>query len=93
MSITLCTCIAITATPVLDFTPLIAEELKFTEHQSMGDSTCTNVTIVQDIFVETMETFEVQLLPNHNDPLGAIIQQNKSKAIVIISDGEMDRGI
>ena len=78
------------ATPLLDFIP-ITEQLTFTRGQSQGDSACTDITIIQDIFVETQETFEVVLLPNLNDLLGAIIQPSKSNAIVIISDGEMDR--
>ena len=49
--------------------------------------------IIQDIFVETQETFEVLLLPDLNDPLGAIINPNKSKAIVTISDGEINRSM
>ena len=80
----------VTATPVLDFIP-IAEELMFTEGQSVGDSACTEIMIIQDIFVEMQETFEVMLLPDPNNLLGAIIQPSKAKAIVTISDGEMDR--
>ena len=66
---------------MLDFTPLIAEELKFTECQSMGDSTCTKVTIVQDIFVETMGTFKVQVLPNHNDPWEQLFNRTKARLL------------
>ena len=81
-----------TATPVLDFIP-VSEELTFTAGQSKGDSVCAQITIIQDVFVETRETFEVMLLPNPRDILGAIIQPSKSKAVVIISDGEMDRSM
>ena len=84
------TFLCIIATPVLDFIP-IAEQLTFTRGQSQGDSVCANIMIIQDVFVETMETFEVMLLPDPNDILGAIIQPSKAKAIVTISDGEMDR--
>ena len=59
----------------------------------MGDSVCADITIIQDIFVETKETFEVMLLPNPNDLLGAIIQPGKDRAIVTISDGQFDRSM
>ena len=78
------------ATPLLDFIP-VSEALTFTRGQSQGDSACTDITIIQDVFVESKETFEVMLLPNPNDILGAIIQPSNSKGVVIISDGEMDR--
>ena len=76
----------------MDFIP-IAEEVTFTEGQSKGDSVCAEITIIQDPFVESMETFEVNLLPDPNNLLGAIIQPSKAKAIVTISDGEMDRSM
>ena len=47
--------------------------------------------IIQDVFVEATETFEVRLLPDPNNLLGAIIQPSKAVAIVTISDGEMNR--
>ena len=78
------------ATPVLDFIP-IAEDLTFTEGQSVGGSACADITIIQDVFVEMQETFEVMLLPDLNNLLGAIINPSKAKAIVTISDGQMDR--
>ena len=59
----------------------------------MGDSVCADITIIQDIFVETKETFEVMLLPNLNDILGAIIRPGKDRAIVTISDGQFDRSM
>ena len=59
----------------------------------MGDSVCADITIIQDIFVETKETFEVMLLPDVNDLLGAIIQPGKDRAIVTISDGQFDRSM
>ena len=71
----------------------MAELVTFTEGQSQGASVCTDITIIQDIFVEPMETFEVMLLPDPNNLLGAIIQPSKSKAVVTISDGEMDRSM
>lgn len=71
----------------------MSEELTFTAGQFKGDSVCAQITILQDVFVETRETFEVMLLPNPRDILGAIIQPGKSKAIVIISDGEVDRSM
>ena len=80
------------ATPVLDFIP-IAEDLTFTEGQSVGGSACADITIIQDIFVEMQETFEVMLLPDPNNLLGALINPSKAKAIVTISDGQMDRSM
>lgn len=80
------------ATPVLDFMP-VSEKLTFTAGQSKGDSVCAEIAIIQDVFVETQETFEVMLLPNPSDILGAIIQPSNSKAVVIISDDEMDRSM
>ena len=53
----------------------------------MGDSSCIDIIIVQDTFVETKETFEVVLLPNPNNILGAFIQPDKDRALVIITDG------
>lgn len=49
--------------------------------------------IIQDIFVETEEVFEVNLQPNPEDLLAAIIQSGKDRAIVTISDGENDRSM
>ena len=80
------------ATPILDFIP-IAEELTFTEGQSVGGSACADITIIRDIFVEMQETFEVMLLPDPNNLLGALINPGKAKAIVTISDGQMDRSM
>ena len=80
---------SLVATPILDFIPVV-EQLTFTEGQLQGDSVCTDIIIIQDVFVETQETFEVMLLPDLNDILGAIINPSKSKAIVTISDGEMN---
>ena len=80
------------ATPILDFIP-IAEELTFTEGQSAGGSACADIVIIQDIFVEMQETFEVMLLPDPNNLLGALINPGKAKAIVTISDGQMDRSM
>lgn len=76
----------------MDFLP-IAEEVTFTEGQSVGDSACADITIIQDIFVESQETFEVMLLPDPNNLLGALINPSKAKAIVTISDGQMDRSM
>ena len=75
------------ATPVLDFIP-IAEKLTFAEGLSQGDSVCAEITIVSDVFVETQETFEVQLLPDPDDLFAAIIQTGKDRGTVTISDGE-----
>jgi hypothetical protein len=80
------------ATPILDFIP-IAEEVMFTEGQSVGGSACADITIIQDIFVEMQETFEVMLLPDPNNFFGALINPSKAKAIVTISDGQMDRSM
>ena len=80
------------ATPILDFIP-IAEEVMFTEGQSVGGSACADITIIQDIFVEMKETFEVMLLPDPNNFFGALINPSKAKAIVTISDGQMDRSM
>ena len=77
----------IVATPFLDFVP-ITEELVFTKGQSMGDSSCTDVIILYDTFVETQETFEVILLPNPNNIFGAFIQPGKDRSLILISDGE-----
>lgn len=77
----------IAATPYLDFVP-ITEELVFTEGQSMGDSSCTDIIILYDTFVETQETFEVILLPNPNNIFRAFIQPGKDRALILISDGE-----
>lgn len=49
--------------------------------------------IIQDIFVEMKETFEVMLLPNPNNLLGAIIQPGKDRAVVTISDGQLNRSM
>ena len=76
----------------MDFIP-IAEDLTFTEGQSVGGSACADIMIIQDIFVESQETFEVMLLPDHNNLLGALINPSKAKAIVTISDGQMDRSM
>lgn len=75
---------------MLDFIP-VADELPFTEGQQVGDSSCIDIMIIQDVFVEPNEMFEVMLLPNPSDLFGAIIQPSNSKAIVTISDGQMDR--
>ena len=71
----------------------MAEELTFTEGQSMGDSACINIMIIQDIFIEMKEIFEVMLLPNPSNLLGAFIQPGKDRATVIISDGEDNRSM
>ena len=80
----------ILATPVLDFIP-IAEPLVFTNGQGRGDSSCTEITIVSDFFLETEEVFEVMLIPNPEDLLAAIIQAGKDRALVTISDSEEER--
>ena len=78
-----------TATPYLDFIP-IAETLTLTEGQSQGDSVCTEISIIRDLFIETKETFEVLLLPHPDYVLAAIIQPPRHMAIVTISDREDD---
>ena len=80
------------ATPILDFIPIL-EEVMFTEGQSVGGSACADITIIQDIFVEMQETFEVMLLPDPNNFFGALINPGTAKAIVTISDGQMDRSM
>ena len=77
---------------MLDFIT-VADELTFMRGQKVGSSSCIDIRIIQDIFVEPQETFEVMLLPNPNDLFGAIIQPSKAKAIVTISDGQMDRSM
>ena len=74
----------------MDFVP-VAEELTFTEGQSQGASVCADIMIIQDVFVEPDEIFEVMLLPDTNNIFGAILNPNKMKGIVTISDGEMNR--
>ena len=54
----------------------------------MGDSSCTDIIVVNDTFVEAKETFEVVLLPNPNNAFGAFIQPGNDRALIIISDGE-----
>ena len=81
-----------TATPFLDFIP-IAETLTFTEGQSMGDSVCTQLTILSDFFVETDETFEVLLLPDLENLLTANIQPGMDRAIVTILDSQEDNSM
>ena len=53
---------------------------------------CADIMIIQDIFVEMMEVFEVTLLPNPQDLFSAIVMAGRDRALVTISDGENDRG-
>ena len=71
----------------MDFIPAVAEEIKFSKGES---SACADIVIIQDIFVEEKEVFEVNLLPNLQDPFAAIIKPGGDRATVTISDGEMD---
>ena len=80
------------ATPILDFIP-IAEEIMFTEGQSSGASECVDIMIIQDVFVEQKEIFEVLLLPNPQDLFAVFIKPGSDRALVSISDGENDRSI
>ena len=59
----------------------------------MGDSVCTPIMIVEDVFVESKETFEVLLSPTPEDFFKVLLVTDKSKAAVIISDGENNSGI
>ena len=77
---------------MLDFIP-VADDLTFMRGQEVGDSSCIDIRIIQDVFVEPQEMFEVMLLPNPNDLFGAIIRPSKARAIVTISDGVMDRSM
>lgn len=74
-----------TATPGHDFIPIV-EKLTFTKGQSQGDSVCTNITIISDTFVERQETFEVLL--DTEDRFAVVIQPEKDRGTVTISDGE-----
>ena len=49
--------------------------------------------IVEDVFVESKETFEVLLSPTPEDFFKVLLVTDKSKAAVIISDGENNSGI
>lgn len=86
-----CCTLLCSATPILDFIP-IGQPLTFTDGQGRGDQSCTNIMIIQDPFVESEEVFEVMLLPNPQDLLGAIIMAGRDRAFVTISDGENNRG-
>ena len=80
------------ATPVLDYVP-ISEVLTFTKGQSRGDSLCVPVTIIEDVFVEAKETFEVVLLPTPEDLFKVLFVPGMNRAMVIISDGERNRSM
>ena len=75
------------ATPVLDYIP-ISEVLTFTKGQSQGDVLCVPITIIEDVFVEAKETFEVVLLPTPKDLFKVLFIPGMNRAMVIISDGE-----
>ena len=74
----------------MDFTP-ISEVLTFTAGQSRGDSVCAPIMIVEDVFVESQETFEVVLLPTPEDFFKVLIVTGRDRSIVVISDGENNR--
>lgn len=74
----------------MDFVP-VYDEVTFTVGSTQDNSVCTEIHMVPDEFVESREVFEVQLLPNHNDPLGAIVQSDRMRALVAISDVETER--
>lgn len=76
----------------MDFVP-IHELLNFTEGQSRGNSSCADVVIIPDVYVEEVEFFEVMLLPNPEDRQATIIMADSDRALVAISDGENYRGI
>ena len=77
------------ATPDLDFLPTL-QVLTFTTGQSINDTACASVTIVEDVLVEAVETFEVTLLPTAADLFKVLIISGQDKGIVAISDGETD---
>ncbi len=55
---------------------------------SMGDSICTSITIVEDLFIEEIETFEVMLYPAPDDYFKVLIVPGKEQAVITISDGQ-----
>ena len=80
----------ILATPFFDFIPIV-EPLVFTKGQGRGSSSCTEITIVSDIYLEMEEVFEVLLILNTEDLFTAIIPAGKDRALVTISDSKEER--
>ena len=80
------------ATPLLDYIP-ISEVLTFTNGQYQGHSLCVHVTIIEDVFVEAKETFEVILLPTPEDLFKVLLVPGMNRAVVIISDGVMGKSM
>ena len=75
------------ATPDSDFLPTL-QVLTFTAGQSTNDTACASVTIVKDVLVEAVETFEVTLFPTAADLFKVLIISGQDKGIVAISDGK-----
>ena len=79
-----------TATPFSDFVP-ISEVLTFTRGQSRGDSLCVPIVIIEDVFVEDREMFELMLLPTPEDFFKVLFVPGRDRSTVFISDGENNR--
>ena len=76
----------------MDFIPIL-QILTFKMGQTIDDTVCAPITIVEDMFVEDIETFEVILLPTPTDLFKVLIVPGEGSAIVTISDGESGRSM
>ena len=80
------------AIPILDFLPTL-QVLTFTTGQSTDDTECATVTIIEDVLIEAVETFDVTLLPTTADLFKVLIISGQDKSIVAISDGASDNSM
>ena len=82
----------LSATPVLDYIP-ISEVLTFTRGQTRGESLCVPIVIVEDVFVESEETFDLMLVPTPEDFFKVLFVPGRDVSTVVISDGANNRSM